>query len=243
MQSPLRSVIITVLALIIAVVLLPWIMRGIGYYVDNPGWEVGEIAAERKDPQLCKKIIVFSHIFGPTSAARRGECLYRYASLTQDPSACVLLLPNEYGLACLSTVGGEILDPWPCVKADGTTWVICDGEGSEGYIKVNNPSVDDCGIYQRKDLREWCMTERTTYLPGIHECDGIVFPATKDRCEIRFAFKQKKPELCDLVQQDNRKQYCQILINTWLKYPNLRGSFYFGKPVPMDSALSTTSSS
>lgn len=219
---------------------------GIPPYAD-PEKTARWIMEGHRDPKLCLKLQPglpdFIPVDRPTTDELRRLCVYKVAELTRDPSACELLMPSEYGLACLSTIGGEILDPWPCVKADGTTWVICDGEGSEGYIKVNNPSVDDCGIYQRKDLREWCMTERTTHLSGIHECDGIVFPATKDRCEIRFAFKQKKPELCDLVQQDNRKQYCQILIDTWLKYPELRGSFYFGKPVPMDSALSTTSSS
>ncbi|MFA5799921.1 MAG: hypothetical protein WC840_03090 [Candidatus Peribacteraceae bacterium] len=202
MQSPLRSVIITVLALIIAVVLLPWIMRGIGYYVDNPGWEVGEIAAERKDPQLCQKIIVFSHIFGPTGAARRGECIYRYASLTQDPTACELLMPSEYGLACISNLWPEVSGHVACGwnHADSSLFECRDNDGL---------------LHQGKSCEDFKNNQKQ-------------FSA----CISYMAERAKQAHQCAQIPDQSIRSFCETKMGAWEKYPELRGSFYFGQATP-----------
>ena len=76
---------------IVAIILLSWGMRGLGYYVDNTGGNRKTGCWQRMF--LCVKKSLFIHIFWPSTVSRRREYVYTYASLTKDPSACELLMP------------------------------------------------------------------------------------------------------------------------------------------------------
>lgn len=223
-----RRIAIALLGIAAAIILLPWVMRGLGYYVDNPGWEVGEIAAKKGNPNLCYKIIVYWHFFGPTGSQRQGECFFRYATVTLDPSVCEFLLPSEYGLACLSDVGGRLETDIPCTRFAGRNEVYCNAKYSEGEITIKNPQTENCNLYKRKDLRDWCHYSRTYLYKNVHECTLITHESVRNICEEGYAFKQKDPSLCDMLKNEQQQKYCKIRINAWIKYPKLRSSSYFG---------------
>lgn len=68
----------------------------------------------------------------------------------------------------------------------------------------------------------------------VFECKEMLSDEARDECETGFAFKQKDPSLCANVGDEKHRKYCEIRINTWLNYPQLHSSFYFGTPVPVD---------
>ncbi|MBU1956904.1 hypothetical protein KJ680_00700 [bacterium] len=95
--------------IVLLLILVPLFMILVGYKVNNDSGEVAEIAAREGNIELCDKIINYG-IFGPPSDESRMHCVYRYASLTKDPSACDLLMPSSYGWSCLGAARkkGEI---------------------------------------------------------------------------------------------------------------------------------------
>lgn len=212
------------------------ILELMGYPVDIAPWDLAkQIMESGKDPSFCLQLQESVRGIDTTIESRRTNCIFEYAKITKDPSACELLLPNEYGMACLSSVWGKIMGPLPCMKADGSNWVTCNQDNTDEFIKIDNPQITNCSQYKRKDLQEWCYAESSTYLKNIFSCNKIETPLVKDDCQMNFSFKQKNPALCNAVKDINRRTYCEIRINTWLKYPELRDSFYFGTKVPIDN--------
>ena len=211
------------------------ILEFMGYPVDIAPWDLAkQIVETGKDPSFCLKLQDSIHGKYTTIESRRTNCIFEYAKITKDPSACELLLPSEYGLACLSTVWGKIMGPLPCMKADGSNRVTCHQDNTDEFVKIDNPQITNCSQYKHNDLQEWCYAESSTYLKNVFSCNKIETLLVKDDCQMNFSFKQKDPELCNVVTDFNRRRYCQIHINTWLNYPELRDSFYFGKKVPID---------
>src|SRR3989338_4256332 len=77
-------------------------LRLLGYPVDVPPWELAkQIVASGKDPTYCLQLQQSVSVAGPTIEARREDCIYEYARLTQDPTACELLMPSPHGLSCV----------------------------------------------------------------------------------------------------------------------------------------------
>ncbi|MEK7136992.1 MAG: hypothetical protein AAB853_01790 [Patescibacteria group bacterium] len=207
----------------------------LGYHPDAVGAELAATLADQGgDPRECLQIIhPLPHIMSPSDDEQRANCLYTYASITLDPSVCEFLLPSEYGLACLSTVGGKLFQDMHCHEKAGRIGLYCRGDrGAE--LVVKSPQIRDCSVYERADVREWCHYIRTYKLAGVYECGNVSRPEARDDCERGYAFKQKDPSLCAAVQDERRQKYCEIRINAWLKYPQLRRSFYFGTPAPID---------
>jgi hypothetical protein len=46
--------------------------------------------------------------------------------------------------------------------------------------------------------------------------------------------RERNIERCSEVTDLLVESLCKAKMNAWLTYPELRGSFYFGKPVPID---------
>lgn len=214
----------------------PLMLRAAGYYINEPGWSVAEIALQKKDIRYCKRILIMPwRTSSPSTKEQKDECVFRFAVGTDDASICEQLLPSDYALACLSEIGGNLQGDIPCTQADGKTSVYCNETYSEGEVTIENPQIENCKLYQRKDLREWCHYERTTKFANIHECNEIERVSVKDECQENYAFKEKNISNCLLISDEMQQKYCEIRINTWLKYPELRNSFYFGEPMPTDT--------
>src|SRR5688572_5716417 len=85
------------------IILAPIVLRIIGYYHNGIGWEVAKLIIERRGQAGdCKKIIhITPQLFAPSEGEQRASCVYEYAKLSKDPTACELLMPSRYGLDCV----------------------------------------------------------------------------------------------------------------------------------------------
>ena len=234
LRSHLVLAIVTVVAFAGGVLAWPYSFELRRVYINwNPYTLAQHIVNEGRSPDECWNLVVLDP-FGPQPAQLRAGCVYQVAMLTLNPSVCELLLPSDYGLECLSTVGGKLFSGQPCYFTSRNE-VYCNRNSPEGEVLLTKPEIGNCATYQRKDLREWCWGTRTWWLPGIHECGYINHPIVRYECEEGYAFKEKDASFCSAIQNEERKQYCEIRVSTWLKYPKLRDSSFFGKPPQIDS--------
>ncbi len=185
-----------------------------------------------KDMSACNGLTYFEPL-SPAPWEKRLDCKLEYVRIAQNPSLCEKLLPNEFGLACLNEVGGLFLGNIPCNQFDGENRLYCNAAYSEGELTIENPQINDCNLYSRKDVREWCYFKRSTMISDVHECSKIDHSHLRDQCEEGYALKQKDPTLCEAVEYNKNRTLCEIRINAWLDYPELRDSFYFKKPIPV----------
>ncbi|HLC66945.1 MAG TPA: hypothetical protein VJK52_04870 [Candidatus Nanoarchaeia archaeon] len=204
-------------------VLLVFLERVFGYFPGNPGWEVAEIAVSKgKGVEECKQILGVPWIgMGPSTSEQRRDCILEYAKLSKDPFVCELLMPSEYGFSCLGEVEGKLFAGEPCYYSAVRKDVYCNSKYSEGELTIDNPQIEKCSNYQRKDLQEWCYLERTKRLNGIRDCDSIEkYSVLKDDCEFFNALKEKDSKLCASIQDSKRRNYCVLRVDVAIKYPN-----------------------
>lgn len=219
---------------LLAIAGLRFILIMAGYEFELPEVLADKIVRENKPAEDCYSLLTWDLGPRPPLSDLQHRCIREVAVLRKDPITCELMIPNEYGLACLSEVGGLLSGDIPCGGTYGRNEVYCNQAYSEGELLIQNPKIENCILYERNDLREWCHYKRTRTMKNIYECNQIKRISVYDECEEAYAFKQKDPSLCESVKDEKRKKYCEIRINTWLKYPDLRNSSYFGTPVPTD---------
>lgn len=195
----------------LVLIVCPWVLRGLGYYVDNTGGEIGRLAAEKHDVTLCENIVVYSHIFGPPTMSRRGECVYTYAELTKDPSACELLMPSSYGLSC---VGGAQSEPDLCSMSNGEVkWK----DGSESY--ANCASLTKI---RTKDGSACCLIARVAFVKSENDCSSLKSNSgMHDQCLLSLAFKNHDPAVCAGITNANTKSACTVNAEAIRKDPSI----------------------
>lgn len=150
-------------------------MRAFGYYVDTPGWRVGEIAARNKNVHLCQNIMVYWDLFGPVTPSRKRECVYRYAELTKDPTACEVLMPSEYGIACISNI----------------VTISYEHRPDTGFFPFSA-----CENIPEEDVRwDWCAYVLAHRERSTAPCATIAHPAVQKACIMKFEAWEKYPQL------------------------------------------------
>ncbi|MFA5800364.1 MAG: hypothetical protein WC840_05415 [Candidatus Peribacteraceae bacterium] len=197
---------------------LPLVSRAFGIYIDEPGWYVAKIAVERGKPvSVCRRIFTTPwNILSPPTDDQGDSCVYDFARLTQDPTACELLMPSEYGWSCLGAVKSELWKGLGC----GSTKENINCGAYDVFSK--NLGISDCTIYGKRVLRDWCHEERTATLKDVYECDEISPdpPGLREACQRRYAFKLKNPALCAEISNVKRRTLCETEIDAWQKYSN-----------------------
>lgn len=172
----------------------------IGYPVDIPPTELAEqISAENGDPLRCRRLQQTMPTMGPSLPEKRMLCIYTYAKLTSDPTACKLLLPSEYGLACISNL-------WPEVS---------------GHVA--------CG-WNHTDLSIFECRDNGGLLHQSKNCEDFKNNQKQfSACLSYFAEKAKQSHQCAQIPDQSVRSFCETKMGAWEKYPELRGSFYFGQ--------------
>lgn len=204
---------IVFITLMLAVFLLAPVMRTMGYYVDNPGWEVGEIAAKKGNPNLCSKLKVLWHLFAPAPSAtqRRRECIYTYASLTHDPTACEILMPSRYGLDCV----GAAMKNDQCNFYGNFT--VSWGEGKATLKECQKP---DRKRGEKGD--QCCIIASVSFLRSFNNCSSLLGDQVMfDECQFSLAFKNHDPASCDPIQDDNMRAACLVDARALKKDPSI----------------------
>ena len=225
-------VIRTVLVIII-ITLIAW------YAVEGRLWSYlpnvpeGDTLAKRliDEKRSAKDCLKTYQIFpsSPPLSMARDACIETYAKIAKDPTVCEPLMQNEHRLTCLNTVGSLLFLGSHCTETYGRDELYCSQYSAGGELTITNPQIQNCNAYKRQDVQDWCYKKRTSRLNNIHECNKIINTIEYDSCENAYAFKKKDPSLCEEIQDEMRKKYCEIRINSWLKYPQLRESSYFGQ--------------
>lgn len=154
-----------------------------GYPVDVPPWELAkQIIASGKDPSYCMKLQQSVPVTGPTIESRRTNCVYEYAKLTKDPTACELIMPSEYGLACMSSIWGPLIDASNCHWYQTDSVRCFEGEKLVPHVTVcaqsfvqkmpdecwhriafRNKDAAMCGAIENSVLRSVCVVRINTW--------------------------------------------------------------------------------
>ena len=152
---------------------------------------------EKRSAKDCLKTYQIFPSYPPLSIAR-SACIETYAKLTKDTAVCELLMPSEYGLACISNLWPEVLPD------DGCGWI------------PNNPTVYEC----RHDGGQLVKSK---------DCNAFkTYVKQYSACIEDYAERERNLEKCTDVPDAEIRSFCEVRIGAWLKYPQLRNSFYFG---------------
>lgn len=176
----------------------------IGFHVNGVGWQVAEkVAKKNGDVSECNSIIWISPtLFSPSVQSQRGLCIFEYAKLKEDPSACELLMPSQYGKSCL----GAALPSPQCYFMSNRTFSWRDEDG------VKESEVDGClqKNFSQKG-NDCCAIARINFLPDQNDCSVVKDNVEMhDLCIYELASKKRDPELCDQIQNEKMKIGCQL---------------------------------
>jgi len=214
----LKTLALILMTIVLILFLYPWVLRGLGYYVDNTGGEIGRLAAEKGDVSLCQKIVVYSHFFGPPTMSRRGECVYTYAELTKDPSACELLMPSSYGLSC---VGGAIETKKTCnFTDDSISWWEDEKNDIVGKASLHSCQADDAS--RSKKRNECCLIARVARVKSENDCSSLsTATGLHDECLAALAFKNRDINTCTEIQDQNLQTACSVRAKAMQQDPSI----------------------
>ncbi len=157
--------------------LIYWTQRALGYFPGGHFPTIAKKAAAEHNVELCRRIVglPWPTIGGPSTMDARISCIHEYAALAQDPTACELLLPSEYGLSCI----GE----------------------SMSRIYIDNPDVEhvkfaDCAQVKGESLtQDRCGYLKAHYSRSTKDCEPIQNDVIRKACFMKFEAWEKYPEL------------------------------------------------
>ncbi len=193
---------------------IPFVLLGngalwvLGYEVTNDAQKVAErIAKNGDDPAACFDIRFFSNVFGLAVANVQSSCVYEYASLTRDPSACELLMPSEYGWSCL----GAATNNQPCLfdfkeppEVRGNGLMVPMSECANGDVATRNNAC--------------CAIARTVFYDDNGDCSS--FASTQefiDQCYFEMGKKRIDMDMCLKIKNENIRSACAIGVHALTK--------------------------
>ncbi|MBU0766968.1 hypothetical protein KKF55_04280 [Patescibacteria group bacterium] len=204
------------------IVVVGFVVMHLLYYEHARSPEVlaEKLITEDRDAEDCFLFRTFDIGPRPTTYEMQMRCVYVYAKLTKNPTACELLLPSDYGWSCLGVISGKLFAGRLCTRSGSLEHikVYCNRE-SEGELSIDRPQIDNCLLYERKDLREWCYDARTELLDNTYNCQQITQDAVRDHCEYSYALKLRDPQFCFSIKDKPRREFCEFRVDMMLKYP------------------------
>ncbi|ALM09493.1 MAG TPA: hypothetical protein DEB30_05495 [Candidatus Peribacter riflensis] len=177
------------------------VLQMIGYPVDISPSELAQaIASEKGDPTRCRKLQQTMPTMGPSLAEKRRLCIYIYAKLTHDPSACELLMPSSYGWSCL----GAATDKQPCLFDFKEPPEV----RGNGIIAPLAQCVHGDAATQNNTC---CAVARIAFYDEKKDCSSLV--ATRDfidQCYHEVAKKKINMEACSKIENANIRSACLV---------------------------------
>ncbi|OIO55580.1 hypothetical protein AUJ46_01265 [Candidatus Peregrinibacteria bacterium CG1_02_54_53] len=144
-------------------------------YVNWMPWDLAEYLVKNQRPASECWDLVWFEIMAPSAAEQRALCIYTYAKLTFDPSACELLMPSEYGLSCINDVTAQEYKD----------------HMDSGFFEW-----DECSKPQSDPLRaDWCNLLRAHRNRNAADCLPIRNDVIRAGCTLKFEAWQKYPDL------------------------------------------------
>ncbi len=188
-----------ILTLFLAVIcfILFWISYdlfwgALGYYTNADIETVIDVSVKTHNPQECTK---YSPLFdlGPQKGEQVRYCIYKSAQLLKDPNICELLMPSDYGLDCIGTIWGGLIDKSNCHWYEKDSIRCFEEETLTPHITVCDP------ITQSKKFPDECIHRIASHDKDATKCDGIKNEELKSICKVRIETWQKYPQLRDTI--------------------------------------------
>jgi len=197
-----RRLFLALVILILVPFWLPSALRLFGFYVDEPGWYVAKIAVENSKPiSVCQQIITTPWNFlSPTTDDQRALCIFDYARLASDPSACELLMPSEYGLSC---IGAAETRERTCTIAFNriVEW------GSYLNGTHQSATIDECrnGSITSDIGKKCCIVSKIANLRDFNDCSSLSGEKNVyEDCLSELALKLGNPAICDPIEGQSK---------------------------------------
>lgn len=170
-------------------------------YPDTPSPQAAAewLVNTKRDPELCRKM-PGNMWFGSQAGEQQAECIFWYASLTKNPSACELIMPSSYGLSC---IGAATSTPDLCGM-------------NEGYVAWNDgrATYESC---QKDDAtrsipgNQCCLIARVAFVRPENDCSALQTNIPMhDECLDSLAFKNGNSAQCNGISDANLKAGCLV---------------------------------
>jgi len=211
-MKKLYTSIIVVTVIAATMISYSWIQTH-GFHRPYMNWGIRDLAEHlvknKLAPERCFDLVWYE--IGMQAGDAKAECVYRYAELTKDPSACELLMPSSYGLSC---VGGAE-EHLPCdVTSIQYSVYWKDGD------KENTESIKSCLLSNEKRTtlgNACCEVAKVAFLKENNDCSVLKNNRpVYDHCLYALAWKNKDPDICSDMTEGNPKAAC-IVQSTALK--------------------------
>lgn len=147
------------------------------------------IVDEHYDPKACFKISGgIIPTLRPPDSSLQSLCVYKVAEKLQDPTVCELLMPDEYGLACIGKIWGPLIDKSNCHWYK-TNEVRC-FEGIE-----LDPHIYNCSSINSSNTPDECTHRMAFKKKDKNICLNIQENTLRSICETRINAWNKYPKL------------------------------------------------
>ena len=187
--------------------LMAGIYWSFGYYVNIPGWKMGQIAAEKESVEECELLRKTWYFGGFDSGdMHRSECIHTYASLTLDPTACELLMPSEYGFSCIGAAEGA-------QRLCSIDYGRKVGWGSYLDDTRKEASIEDClaGNIKDKIGKRCCHISMIANIRDFNDCSQLSEDKTFfDECIHQLALKNGDAGICKSIIDSRSRVACSL---------------------------------
>lgn len=164
------------------------------------------IVAKHLPAKECLKIAMnpFELFPYPSLGSLVDGCIAGVAYKSKDPTACELLMPNDFGMDCVGGATKEL----PCIVNSNyaVQWREKDA--------IQRSSLQDCQTVKkdRSSLgNQCCIIASVRLLKPMNDCsplekDSLLF----DQCIYELAFKNNDPTECTVIKDSNILAACKI---------------------------------
>ncbi len=146
-----------------------------------------KIVSEDRNVNDCLKIKSFLPTY-PSIGSIRSFCVRKYAELAQDPSACALLMPSEYGMDCIGNIWGKIIDNSNCHWYKNNEVRCFTG-------KELVPHIYDCSEKNIANFPDECSHRLAFKKKDTNLCLDIQNSILRAICEVRISTWNEYPAL------------------------------------------------
>jgi hypothetical protein len=169
----------------------------LGYEQGLPSWKLAEKLVRNHRPAKDCFLLRTTDIGPrPTTFELQTSCVYEYAKILKDPSACALLMPDIYGLRCIGNIWGPLIDESNCLWYKDNA-VRC----FEGPKLI--PHIFDCGDPEQRAVSDECKHRFAFKQKNDELCDAIGNATLRSVCQTRIRIWMKYPELRSTIYFKN----------------------------------------
>ena len=205
---------IVALALVgtVIVIAIPILFILLGYSLADSMYDAEQLAnefvSEGKSAESCLKIKTIVPTYPPLGVIQSG-CIYEYAKLSKDPTACELLLPSSYGWSCL----GASEEP-------NQRWCWFDFGPNPPQVGRRNvhASFEQCHNIDELQQSRCCELADVLYVNRTTLCTQFSNAPVElqNQCLELLARRDRNITLCESITSNNLRVSCEVAVRALL---------------------------